>query len=551
MREDFLNLILAFVFSFVILFLWNHFFPNSKVENQITQEITQKEINVNEQKEEDSDFPRVFFKTNSVFGSINLKGLRFDDLTLSDYQVTTEKNSENVKLLNSDFMNKYFLELGLISDDSSLILPNNQTTWKSDKEELSENCPVTLSYKNKQIEVKIKISVDKHYMFNIEKSITNLSDRSFKVKSYALINKSSKSINSQSKMSILHEGFIGTVNKKLEEKDYEKIKEEEKKSFYNTEINWLGITDKYWLTAIIPDSKFLYNGNYKFGNSNGDGRFQTDILSNTLEIAPQKNVQLNHKLFVGAKKLDLLDQYEEKYNIKLFDRAIDFGWFYILTKPIFYFLNFLYKYVGNFGISIMLLTVIIKIAMFSLSSKSHRSMQKIKLLAPEIENIKKLYANDKQKIHQETILLYKKEKVNPMSGCLPLILQIPVFFSIYKVLYVTIEMRHADFFGWINDLSAPDPSNIFTFFGLFDYQTPDFLHLGAWPIIMSITMFFQQMLNPKPADPTQAIFMKFLPLIFLFMFNNFPAGLLIYWSWSNVLSIIQQLYINKRSKKSL
>ncbi len=550
MKDDFLNLILAFIFAFLVLFLWNHFFPPAQDQEKNYQELSEKQLDNSEllSKEEYIESPRIKINSKSLSGSINLLGLRFDDLILLDYKETTDENSENVRLLNSQISNRYFLELGFISDDTSLMLPDHQSIWQTNDSELSENHPITVFYKNHQIEIQVKIEIDQNYLFKIEQSITNLLNRTIKIKNYSLINRSAQTIDPKSKMSVLHEGFIGSVNQKLEEQPYEKIKDEGKKSFTNSTINWLGITDKYWLTAIIPDNKFNYEGNYRFGIINTQSKFQTDILSEVLELNSKQKLKFNHKLFVGAKKVNILDFYEEKYEISLFDRAIDFGWFYVLTKPIFYFLNFLYKYVKNFGVSIMLLTVIIKIAMFSLSSKSHKSMQKIKKLAPEIERIKSLYKDDKQKIHQETLLLYKRENVNPMSGCLPLIIQIPVFFSIYKVLYVTIEMRHADFFGWINDLSAPDPTNIFTLFGLIQYDMPNFLHLGAWPIIMAITMFFQQMLSPKPADPAQAIFIKFLPLIFLFMFNNFPVGLLIYWSWSNILSIIQQIYINKSSK---
>jgi YidC/Oxa1 family membrane protein insertase len=345
-------------------------------------------------------------------------------------------------------------------------------------------------------------------------------------------------------VNILHQGMIGAIKGELQEYTYDKIKDEKKHSF-NGEVNWLGITDKYWLAAFVPDQLESYIANYNFAIKQGKDKYQSDFITNEKLIEGGGSFELTHQLFAGPKKVDLLDKYEEKYNIKLFDRAIDFGWFYILTKPIFNAMNYFYSYVGNFGISIMIVTILIKLAMFTLANKSYRSMKKMKKLQPEMERLKQLYADDKARLNQEVMLLYKKEKINPVSGCLPLLVQIPVFFSIYKVLYVTIEMRHAPFFGWIQDLSAPDPTTIFNLFGLLPFTPPSFLMLGVWPLFMALTMFLQQRMSPQPTDPVQAQVMKFMPLMFLFMFSGFPAGLLIYWSWNNILSIVQQFYINK------
>jgi YidC/Oxa1 family membrane protein insertase len=342
--------------------------------------------------------------------------------------------------------------------------------------------------------------------------------------------------------------MIGAVANELQEYSYDNIKDEKKESFSNGIVNWLGITDKYWLAAFIPDGVENYGANYSYSSKSGRDQFQADFISNEKLIESGGSFELTHHLFAGPKKVDLLDKYENEYGIKLFDRAIDFGWFYILTKPIFNAMNFFYSYVGNFGISIMLVTILIKMFMFTLANKSYRSMKKMKKLQPEMERLKELYADDKARLNQEVMGLYKKEKVNPISGCLPLLVQIPVFFSIYKVLYVTIEMRHAPFFGWIKDLSAPDPTTLFNLFGLLPFTPPSFLMIGVWPLIMAATMFLQQKMSPAPTDPVQAQVMKFMPLMFLFMFSSFPAGLLIYWSWNNVLSIVQQSYINKLDK---
>ncbi len=558
MDNNFLNLLFATILTTLIFFGWSYFDKKNSIkrENSKKQVIIQdhdEQKNLYQQKkaEYESDL-RLKIESSTLTGSISLKGIRFDDLTLKHYKKTIEESSPFVDLLATNSEKSYFLEFGWISKNKDIILPNPNSIWKSNNEVLTPNTPIVLSWESPEnIEFIVKISLDEYYLFKIDQLIKNNSNHTLQLSNYGLINTSRSDQENQSAMTILHEGFIGAINSSLEEYSYKKLHDSPnaKETFNNTKIDWIGITGKYWLTAFIPDKSLIYDANYQFANLLNKDRYQSDFISKPIQIDPNTEYKLTHRVFLGAKKVDLLDLYERQYDIKLFDRAIDFGWLYILTKPIFYALNLLYKYVGNFGISIMIFTVFIKLAMFSLSSKSHRAMKKIKELAPEIERIKTLYKDDKTKIHQETLALYKQKKVNPLSGCLPVILQIPVFFSLYKVLYITIEMRHAKFFGWIKDLSAQDPTNVFNLFGLLSFTPPNFLpHIGAWPIIMAITMFIQQRLNPKPADPTQALFMSFMPLIFLFMFSSFPAGLLIYWSWSNILSICQQLYLNKFAK---
>ena len=363
------------------------------------------------------------------------------------------------------------------------------------------------------------------------------------MQSYGLINR--KYIAVEKAVNILHQGPIGCIDKNLKEYSYDDIKDKKSEKFAASKVDWIGITDKYWLSSLIPDKSSNYSSNFNYALKQGTERYQVDFISPVQIIKPGENFSIKSRIFAGVKKVDLLDKYEKQYDIKLFDRAIDFGWFYIITKPVFYAMNFFYGYVGNFGVSILIVTVIIKLLMFTLANKSYRSMKKMKNLQPEIDRIKNLYSDDKARLNQEIMALYKKEKVNPVAGCLPILVQIPVFFSIYKVLYVTIEMRQAPFYGWIKDLSAPDPTTIFNLFGLLPFLPPSFLMIGAWPILMAITMFLQQKMSPEPADPMQAQVMKFMPLIFLFMFSSFPVGLLIYWSWNNILSIIQQYYINK------
>ncbi|GAB4162868.1 MAG: membrane protein insertase YidC [Rickettsiaceae bacterium] len=563
MNYSFVNLIAAIVLSVAIVFGWQHFFEKPRLEklaedtktyNQKMDALkksgieTEKDIIVDRQEIINSDNPRIKIKTDAVSGSIPLKGLRFDDLTLLRYKKNLDEDNVPVELFSpSGSEDAYFAEIGWWSKDKSVTYPDSSTLWYADSDELRANETVNLYWTSpEKIKFKVSISLDENYLFTIRQSIENNSDKPISTQFYGLINRSYEN-KPNNMVNILHQGMVGAVKGELQEYSYDKIKDDKKHSF-NGEVHWLGITDKYWLTAFIPDKSEHYAANYNFAVKSGQDKYQADFISANKLIEPGGSHEVTHHLFAGAKKVDLLDKYEAQYEIKLFDRAIDFGWFYILTKPIFNAMNFFYSYVGNFGISIMIVTVIIKLAMFTLANKSYRSMKKMKKLQPEMERIKELYAEDKARLNQEVMALYKREKVNPVSGCLPLLVQIPVFFSIYKVLYVTIEMRHAPFFGWIKDLSAPDPTTIFNLFGLLPFTPPSFLMIGAWPLFMALTMFLQQRMSPQPADPVQAQVMKFMPLMFLFMFSGFPAGLLIYWSWNNILSIIQQLYINKLDK---
>ena len=563
MNYSILNLIIAIVLSVVIIFGWQHFYEKPRLK-KLTEQTKQynntiktikenskqnSEIEVLERNDAIAAVPRVFIKSKAVSGSISLKGLRFDDLTLLSYRQELDENSPSVNLFspsNSD--QGYFAEIGWWSTDKSITYPDSSTTWQTDKPELSAGQSVNLSWESPEnVLFKVTISLDENYMFTIKQATYNKSGRPISTQYYGLINKDHEE-KPDNVVNILHQGMIGAVAGQLQEFSYDKIKDSKKESFPKGELNWFGITDKYWLAAFIPDSAEHYSANYNYALKAGRDKYQADFISSSKLIEPDGSYELTHRLFAGAKKVDLLDKYESQYNIKLFDRAIDFGWFYILTKPIFNAMNFFYKYVGNFGISIMVVTVIIKLLMFTLANKSYRSMKKMKKLQPQMERLKELYADDKARLNQEVMQLYKREKVNPVSGCLPLLVQIPVFFSIYKVLYVTIEMRHAPFFGWIKDLSAPDPTTIFNLFGLLPFTTPSFLMIGVWPLIMAGSIYLQQKMSPQSADPVQAQVMKFMPLMFLFMFSSFPAGLLIYWSWNNLLSIVQQSYINKLDK---
>ena len=559
MNHSFVNLVAAIALSVAIIFGWQHFFEKprlAKLQEQsavYSQQMgTLKKQSANVEKEMVVDRQqaivansRVQIKSELLSGSISLKGLRFDDLTLLKYKQEIAENSPAVELFSpSNSENAYFAEVGWWGKDKSVTYPDSTTNWQTDNSQLVAGSSVNLYWVSpEKVKFKVSISLDENYLFSIKQSVENHSARPISVQFYGLINKTYEN-KPDNMVNILHQGMIGAVKGELQEYTYDKIKDEKKHSF-NGQVNWLGITDKYWLAAFVPDQLEQYIANYNFAIKQSKDKYQSDFITNEKLIEAGGSFELTHQLFAGPKKVDLLDKYEEKYNIKLFDRAIDFGWFYILTKPIFNAMNYFYSYVGNFGISIMIVTILIKLAMFTLANKSYRSMKKMKKLQPEMERLKQLYADDKARLNQEVMSLYKREKVNPVSGCLPLLVQIPVFFSIYKVLYVTIEMRHAPFFCWIQDLSAPDPTTIFNLFGLLPFTPPSFLMLGAWPLFMAMTMFLQQKMSPQPTDPVQAQVMKFMPLMFLFMFSGFPAGLLIYWSWNNILSIVQQFYINK------
>jgi YidC/Oxa1 family membrane protein insertase len=554
------NLLITIFLSTAILLGWQYFFENPRIEqlNQIKQEQVEVQIKEQEKTQEiildrsqvinSSGSNRITIDNGKLKGSINLQGFAIDDLSLLDYQETIDLESKNVVLLSpSGTKDSYFAEFGFVSDNQAIELPNATTIWKSDKDTLNANEAATLTWKNQQdIIFNIVVSLDDNYMFTIKQSVLNNSHNPISISQYGLINRKMEQV--PASQSILHEGAIGSFKSILFEKSYTDLKDSETKQFdQNQKGDWLGITDKYWLSSIVPQGEFTTKITRK--TSDVKNIFQIDYISKSSSIASGASHEDKVYFFAGAKNLKQLDQYANDYQINLFDRAVDFGWFYFLTKPMFLAIQFLDLMTGNFGIAILLLTVAIKLIMFPLANKSYHSMNRMKALNPEINKLKERYADDKTQLNKETMELYKKEGINPLSGCLPLILQIPVFFSLYKVLFVTIEMRHAPFFGWIHDLSAPDPTTLFNLFGLISWNPPSFLMIGAWPIIMAITMYIQQKLSPQPSDPVQAQVMKFLPLFFVFMFGSFPAGLVIYWAWNNILSVLQQLMIDRKTIK--
>ncbi len=502
------------------------------------------------------EVPRVAIAAHRVRGSISLLGARLDDLVLTDYRESLQPNSPNVRLLEPRSEDHpYYIQYGWSAAPGEQVkLPDNDTVWASSGGTLSTGHPVTLSWDNSAgLTFQITFSVDDDYMFAVEQSVRNATAAPVKLFPWARIRRDYTP--EVAGYYILFEGLLGVVDGTLQETTYAKAKSEgEKKNgiAYDATANggWAGITDKYWLAALVPDQSIASTVNFRHISEDGD-HYQVDYVTHEPQtIAPNGGVSMSSRVFAGAKIVRLLDRYQAEDHIPNFDKAVDFGWFYFLTKPIFYSLDWLNGLLGNFGLAIMVFTVFVKALFFPLANYSYRSMSKMKLLGPKMTALRERFKDEPQRMQQEMMALYKAEKVNPASGCLPMVVQIPVFFSLYKVIFVTIEMRQAPFFGWIHDLSQVDPTNIFNLFGLLPFDPTaisPFLHLGAWPLIMGLTMFLQQKLNPPPPDPVQARMFQFMPLIFTFMLARFPAGLVIYWSWNNLLSIGQQWLIMRRT----
>lgn len=553
--KDLKNTVIAIVASIIILFVWQYFYEIPKIEKQQKQKHTiakqisaastrsSQELSKLTKEDVIANIPRVKIKSDKLDGSISLQGARVDDIIFPNYPESLGLQGKAVSLLApSKTESSYFVEFGWLPLAGEIDLPNSKTIWNANKSTLSSDDSVILSWENnKGILFEVEFSLDKEYMFTVQQRVKNSSSGTFSYQNYALIN---RVYDNKNKMAISHEGPIGVFNKILKEIKYDDLESDGAQSFYGNSVgSWMGISDKYWLTAIIPDDKSGFDAKFQYNRYGNQKKYQADYISSRHTLSPGEVSEYKSHLFVGAKVVSILDRYANEYNIDLFDRAVDFGWFYFITKPMFNALKYFYNLVGNFGISILIVTIIVKLVLFPLANRSYKSMNRMKELQPEMSRIRELYSDDKMKQNQSIMEMYKKQKVNPLSGCLPLFVQIPIFFSLYKVLFITIEMRHAPFYGWIADLSAPDPTTIFNLFGLIPWSPPSFLMIGIWPIIMALTMYLQQKMSPEPSDPMQAKMMKLLPLIFVFMFASFPAGLVIYWAWSNTLSIVQQYVI--------
>jgi YidC/Oxa1 family membrane protein insertase len=490
---------------------------------------------------------RVVIDTPSLSGSINLTGARLDDLSLRHYTETVDKNSPKIVLLNPSTLNDgYFAEIGFSGSPEAGTLPGPDTQWTVEgNNTLTASTPVTLTYTNdKGLTFKRVISVDDNYMFTVDDTVTNTGSAPVSLANYGRVTRFEKPDDRSTY--VLHEGLIGVTGKEgLQEIKYSKIEEEKQVTPGKSDDGWLGITDKYWAVALVPSAKQPFQPRFGFF---GDGRtrYQSDYLTDQITVAPSQSATLETRIFAGAKEVGTINAYEKTYNIRQFDLLIDWGWFYFITKPMFWLIDTLYKFFGNFGLAIITTTVLVKAVFFPLANKSYASMANMKKVQPKMAEIREKFADDKMAQQKAMMELYKTEKINPIAGCWPMLIQIPVFFALYKVLYITIEMRHAPFFGWIQDLAAPDPTSLFNLFGLLPFAVPAFLMIGVWPLIMGITMFLQMRMNPTPPDPTQAMIFTWMPIVFTFMMAGFPAGLVIYWAWNNFLSIVQQGIIMKR-----
>ena len=572
------NLIMAVALSMIVLLGWQIFVIQPEMEKEaaeqerIAAEMAQSAATANDSGQPSASAAsgtpaiinntapakavdtakRIVIDAPLVRGSFSVRGARLDDVILISYNETLDENSENIHFLkktSSD--NPFFAEFGWSSSDSGQTMPSADSLWSADRDVLSPATPVTLTWDNGQgLQFTRRISINDDYLFVFEDSVTSSLPGDITLYPYGLVRRHGTPATTG--MYILHEGPLGVFDETLSEEDYDDLRDAGAagiKMTPETAGGWVGITDKYWLAALLPTQAKNYNFGFQSLAGNTD-RYQVDFIDpNGLLLAAGGAITSESRLFAGAKKVALLDYYAEQLNIPNFDLAIDFGWFYFLTKPFFYAINWLFGLFGNFGVAVLAFTVLVKLAFFPLANKSYRSMAKMRLLAPKLQTLRERFGDDRQKLNQEMMALYKTEQVNPAAGCLPVLLQIPVFFALYKVLFVTIEMRHAPFFGWITDLSAPDPTSIFNMFGLLPYSVsflPPFLQLGIWPILMGISMFLQMRLNPAPPDPIQAKVFQFMPIFFTFLLATFPAGLVIYWTWNNLLSMAQQWYIMKR-----
>ena len=486
---------------------------------------------------------RIFLENKKIKGSISLEGAAIDDLSFKNYTVDIVSD-DIVQFLNpKETKNGYFAETGWASIGNKIKVPTSKSVWSVvGNKVLSVNNPITLEWNNgSNLIFKKKIEIDDNYLFKINQEVKNNSSEQVELYPYAQLTR--KNIPEDLKgFYILHEGFIAVLDEELKEDDYDDI--EKKKIVREANKGWIGITDKYWMTALIPaegekfKSTFLYQDAYK----------ANFLLNNPKVIAPSTKANNEIKIFVAAKEVQTIDAYAEKENIEKLDLIIDWGWFYFFTKPLFFAVDYLFKITGNFGIAIVLITIMIRLLFFPLASYSFKSMAKMKALQPEMARLKDLHKDDKVKLQQAIMALYKKEQINPASGCLPVLIQIPFFFAIYKMLFISLEMRHQPFFGWIKDLSASDPTTIFNLFGLLPFTPPSFLIIGVWPILMGLTMFVQQKLNPAPTDPIQAKIFTFFPIFLTVILASFPSGLVVYWTVNNILTIAQQWFIMKRTK---
>lgn len=550
--NDFKSFLTAVFLSVLVVLGFNYFFPQQKAETNITQtsdeeapitdeatgaagstEVETAPLPVADALKQDE---RLKINNGVVNGSIRLKGARFDEILLNKYKLTLDENSPDVELFSpAKTENAYYADYGWLSTDKSLLLPNKDTLWTVEgNQELTPQTPITLVWNNGQgVKFVYVISIDDNYLFDITQTVVNNSGKEITIYPYGLF---SRTLDKDALgRSIVHEGFTGVIDGDLKEIKYSKLDKEKTPETFETTGGWISLTERYWFSA------FIFNDAYKAKvtlRQVNDNLFQLDFKGLPMQIQSGNSASFSSQLYAGAKEIKLLDEYSK--NIKKFDLNVDFGWYYFLTKPFFYILDYLYHFIGNMGWAILLFAALLRLLMFPIANKSYESMSKMKKVQPKLMELQNTFKDDKLALQRATMELYRREKVNPASGCLPMFIQIPIFFSLYKVLNIAIEIRHAPFIGWIKDLSAPDPLTISTWAHIY---VPSLLDIGVWPLIYGLTMFIQQKLNPAPANKDQARMMAMMPLIFMIMFAHFAVGLVIYWTLSNILSVIQQKYI--------
>ena len=548
------NVIAAISLSAAVIILYSLFFQpdpavieknlsdKKKIENNADTPSLDKNENFTKLSREDAlkKNNRIKFENNSVVGSISLKGAAIDDLTFKEYNVELNRSNKITLLNPRNVEDGYLIESGFVSSNKNIDIPNASTIWKvSGNKKLTNNNPVKLTWSNSQgITFEKLISLDDQFLFTVKEKIINASNKSYNFYPYGQIIRNK--LPEISGFYILHEGFLSVLDDQLIEEDYDDI--QEKKFTQTAQEGFVAISDKFWVTSIIPPKGREFKTTFDYKN-----KFRANYISTKgIEVNANTSIEEEIKIIVAAKRVNVIDGYAENLDINKFDLAIDWGFMYFITKPLFFVLDYFFKLLGNYGLAIIAVTVCIRLAFFPLANFSFKSMGKMKLLAPEMARLKEVHKNDKMKLQQEMMALYKKEKVNPMSGCLPILVQIPVFFALYKVLFVTIEMRHMPFYGWIHDLSDRDPTSLFNIFGLLPWDPPSFLLIGALPVIMGITMFIQQKLNPTPPDPIQAKIFMFFPVFLTVILAPFPAGLVIYWSFNNIFTMIQQYIVQRK-----
>lgn len=558
------NLLIAFGLSIAILLGFHQFYEKPRQEKLMQQKLQEQALqaqtpatitNPEPQKIAPDSAPeqkaveksaRINIENESVSGSIRQVGAVIDDILLTNYTENTDPNSPKIRLLDESFENGYSVSSGWKTADSSNVgaLPNETTNWQiqGENHKLTPEHPIVLTWFNDRgLKFERIISIDNKYLITVTDQVTNHGENSVTLQVQGQIRR--KNPPKSQGFYILHEGPIGYFNNKLFEESYEDLA---KTPFTQQATNgWFGFTDKFWLVSLIPDSKSAVNIEYSAQGTTNIAQFTATPIT----VKPEETSTYSYKVFAGAKVLSLLDDYEPMVGVPHFDLAVDFGWFYFLTKPLFYVLEYFHELLGNLGLAILLLTILFKVMLYPMATKSYRSMARLKNLQPKIQHVQSIYKEDRTRQSQELMALYKKEKVNPAGGCLPMLIQAPIFFCLYKVLFVSIEMRHAPFFGWIHDLAAPDPTSFVNLFGLLPFTSPSFLQIGIWPILMGITMVIQQRMNPQPTDPAQAKVMMIMPIMFTYLFASFPAGLVVYWTWNNLLSMAQQWLITKQMNK--